>query len=104
MKDDCIFAILMKLDVSKEAEQDYVFNFFTSALLSYLDKADASYRDWAVSTINGGLKAGDKRFHEFARRAMSYHAEFWKSSLKDAFDHFQEAPKVQEDDAEDAPF
>lgn len=105
MKNECIIALIIKLGSSKREEQDYVFKFFSGALLSNLDNIDdEGLRDWAVHTFVEGLEAGDKRFYELSNSAMKYHAAFWKDSLKDAFDSFQEAGEVPTDIPDDIPF
>jgi uncharacterized protein (TIGR02391 family) len=77
MKDDCISALLLKLVSSKKTEQDYVFCYFWSVLLSTLDQMGESWLvEWAKTIINDGLKAGDKRFYELASSAISYHQGF----------------------------
>jgi len=105
MINECIISLIIKLDSSKREEQDYVFNFFSSALLSSLDNMDnEGIRDWAVSTFTKGLRAGDKRFYDLSRSAIKYHAAFWKDVLKEAFDSFQEAGEVSAVEPEDLPF
>lgn len=92
-KEDCIAALLIKLNSDKKTEQDYVFQFFVSPLLSSLDKLeeDSWIVEWAKGIINDGMKSGDKRFRDLAYRAMIYHNSAWKDSLKVSFDAFQEA-------------
>lgn len=107
MKAECILALLLKLSSSKREEQDYVFQFFSSPLLYNLDKIEEDYeylRDWAVTIFAEGLKAGDKRFYDLSSSAIKYHAAFWKDSLKEAFDSFQEAGQVPVDNPDDIPF
>ncbi len=105
MKDECIATLISKLGCSKREEQDYVFNFLDTVLLSNLDNNDdTGNRDWLVAVCNDGLKAGDKRFYALSRRAINYYSAFWKDSLKDAFDSFQEAGEVPTVEPEDIPF
>ena len=105
MKNECITTLTMKLGYSKREEQDYVLQFFSSALLSNLDNIDdEGNRDWLVFTCNEGLKAGDKRFYGLSKNAINNHSAFWKDSLKDAFDSFQEAGEVPTGEPEDIPF
>ena len=105
MINECIFSLISKLNSSKREEQDYVFNFFCSALLSNLDNMDNErIRDWAVSTFTKGLRAGDKRFYDLSSSAIEDHAAFWKDVLKEAFDSFQEAGEVPAVEPEDLPF
>ena len=105
MKDECIVTLIAKLGYSKREEQDYVFQFFPSALLSNLDNNDdKGNSDWLAAVCNDGLKAGDKRFYTFSRNAINNYSAFWKDSLKDAFDSFQEAEEVPTVEPEDIPF
>jgi len=105
MEGDCILALIFKLISSKREEQDYVFNFFASTLLSSVEHVDnEGIRNWVVSTLIEGMNAGDKRFYELSNSAIKYHAAFWKDSLKESFDSFQEAGEVPSDEPEDLPF
>jgi len=105
MEGDCILALIFKLISSKREEQDYVFNFFASTLLSSVEHVDnEGIRNWVVSTLIEGMNAGDKRFYELSNSAIKYHAAFWKDSLKESFDIFQEAGEVPTDEPDDLPF
>ena len=102
MKDDIIRELLRKLGSSKRNEQDYVFMYFSDQLLSTLDEMkDSSLVKWATRVIDTNLKAGDKRFYDLANYAISVYEGFWKDSLKESFDSFQEVGPTPTDTSED---
>jgi uncharacterized protein (TIGR02391 family) len=105
MKNDFIRALLAKLDSSNTTEQDYVFKFFHWVLLSTLTAMPGTtLANSAIRIINRHVKAGDKRFYDFANTAIEYFEEFWKDSLKESVENFQEVEPTPVDTSEDLPF
>ncbi len=103
MKNDFIWALLKKLKSSNRNEQDYVFEYFSDPLLSTLSEMQGTaLANLAVSTIDKYLKAGDKRFYELADYAVQIYEGFWKDSLKESIDKFQEVEPTPE--PTDIPF
>ncbi len=58
----------------------------------------------AVAILTKGLKSGDKRFYELSNYAIEYRSSFWKDSLKEVYDSFQEAEATPTDEPEEIPF
>lgn len=101
LKEDFISAIFQKLEAAKRTEQDYVLTFLAYPLLRILDKMeDKAFAEIAVAIINQYVKTGDKRFHDLAGMALNI-SSFWRDSLKQEYDNFQEAQTTQ--DSEDLP-
>jgi uncharacterized protein (TIGR02391 family) len=102
MKDDCIKAILRKLGSSK-TEQDYVFQYFGFALVDTMSEMQGTeLAKWAVKMLDRHVKAGDKRFYNLTWYAVEVYGGFWKDSLKESVDSFQEVEPTLE--PEDLPF
>jgi len=105
MKDDFIWRLLGKLRSSNRNDQDYVFEYFIDSLVSTLSKMqDTSLINLAVTTIDRYVKAGDKRFYNLADYAVEAYGVFWKDSLKESIDKFQEVEPTPDDTSEDLPF
>jgi len=105
MTDDFILTLLKKLMSSNRDEQDYVFEYFSDPLLSALSEMQGTrLAKLAVSTIDKYLKAGDKRFYALADYAVQAYEGFWKDSLKESIDKFQEVELPPDDTSEDLPF
>lgn len=108
MKDDFVWRLLRKLQSSNRNEQDYVFQYFSDPLISTLSQMKGTgLANTAVSTIDKYVKAGDKRFHDLADYAVNVYEEFWKDSLKQSVDKFQEVEPTPDDssvDLLDLPF
>ena len=105
MKDDFLWILLAKLESSNKNEQDYVFEYFRDPLLSTLSKMQGTnLADLATTIIEEHVKAGDKRFYELARYSVRVYKGFWKDSLKESIDKFQEVEPTPDDSSEDLPF
>lgn len=105
MKEDFLWILLVKLDSSSKNEQDYVFEYFSDPLLSTLSKMqDTGLPNTATSIIDEHVKAGDKRFYKLAGYAVSVYKGFWKDSLKESIDKFQEVEPTPDDNPTDLPF
>lgn len=108
MKDDFIRVLLRKLTSSNRTEQDYVFQYFGDPLISALSRMKGTrLADTAVHTIDKYVKAGDKRFRDLADYAITVYEGFWKDSLKQSVDKFQEVkptPGHSSVDCLDLPF
>ena len=104
MKDDCIRALLRKLDSSK-TEQDYVFQFFGFTLLDTMSEMQVTeLANLAVKMLDRHVKAGDRRFYNLAWYAVDVYGGFWKDSLKESVDSFQEVEPTPDYSSEDLPF
>jgi len=104
MKDDCIRALLGKLGSSK-TKQDYVFQYFSFALVDTMSEMQGTeLANWAVKMLDRHVKAGDRRFYNLAWYAVEVYGEFWKDSLKESIDSFQEVEPTPDDSSEDLPF
>lgn len=105
MKDDFLWILLAKLNSSTRNEQDYVFEYFRDALLSILSKMQGTgLANLTIAIIQEHVEAGDKRFYELAGYAVRVHKGFWKDSLKESIDKFQEIEPTSDDNPEDLPF
>lgn len=99
MKDECILALTIKLGWGDVTEQDYVLNFFIYQLIRFVDTLEGDQRNWIRDIILEYLKKGDKRFYGVAKWAIENRNEFWKQSLEEAVNHFQEtANPIPSDD------
>jgi hypothetical protein len=104
MKDDCINALLRKLDSSK-TEQDYVFQYFGFALVDTINEMQGTeLANRAIKMLDRHVKAGDTRFHNLAWYAVEVCGGFWKDSLKESVDSFQAVEPTLEDSSENLPF
>ena len=104
MKDDFIWALLRKFN-SNRNEQDYVFEYFSDPLLSTLSEMQGTGpANFATNIIRKYVKAGDKRFYNLADYAVDVYQGFWKDSLKESIDKFQEVEPTPDDTSEDLPF
>jgi uncharacterized protein (TIGR02391 family) len=105
MRDDFLWELLAKLDSSNTNEQDYVFEYFTGPLLSTLSKMQGTgLANLATDIIQEHVKAGDKRFYNLAGHAVRVYKGFWKDSLKESIDKFQEVEPTSDNTSEDLPF
>jgi len=105
MKDDFLSVLLIKLDSSNRNEQDYVFEYFSGSLLSTLSKMQGTgLADFAIDIIDLHVKAGDKRFYQLANSAVRGYKGFWKDSLKESIDKFQEVEPTPDDTSQYFPF
>jgi len=98
MKRDYLVTLLRKLDSSDKTEQDYVLEYFYYTLLSEFNEM----KDWAVTPkfvklIEIKVKAGDRRFFNFAQTAISAYNGFWEESLKQSIDTFKEFEETSPD-------
>jgi uncharacterized protein (TIGR02391 family) len=103
MKDDFLWILLAKLESSNKNEQDYVFEYFSDPLLSTVSKMQGTgLANLATNIIEEHVKAGDKRFYKLADYAVRVYKGFWKDSLKESIDKFQEVEPTPE--PTDLPF
>ena len=105
MKDDLISVLAIKLASSNKNEQDYVLEYFSGALLSTLNEMPGTdLANFATDIIQEYVNAGDKRFYKLADYAVRVYKGFWKDSLKESVDKFQEVEPTRDDNQEDLPF
>jgi hypothetical protein len=65
--------------------------YFSGPLLSALNKTQGTdLTNFATETIKEHVDAGDKRFYTLADYAVRVYKGFWKDSLKESVDKFQE--------------
>jgi hypothetical protein len=90
LTEELFHALTTKLSSADRTEQDYVFEYFFSVLLT---KSPSS---WLKRTLTAGLKAGDQRFHD-----ATWHIDSdWSPEIALAVREFQpiEPPPAEEDD------
>jgi len=105
MKDDLLWVLAMKVTSSNKNEQDYVLQYFSDALLSTLNEMPGTdLANFATDIIEEYVNAGDKRFYKLANYAVRVYKGFWKDSLKESIDKFQEVQPTPDDSSEDLPF